>query len=94
MWGDIEPSGFIYLAIIASVVAGALGFLPRSHLRSGLIWAWVFAPLILSLVYTRSFDELGIGIAMAVILIIPWGGIAVLSYNLVRRFREIQPGID
>lgn len=94
MWDDSEPSDFIDLAIVASVVAGALGFLPRSHLRSVLIWVWVFVPLILSLVYTRSFDELGIGIAMAVILIIPWGGIAVLSYNLVRRFREIHPGID
>lgn len=94
MWGDTEPSGFAYLAIIASVVAGALGFLPRSHLRSILIWAWVLVPLIFSLVYARSFDELGFSIAFAVILIIPWAGIVVLSYNLVRRFREIHLGID
>ncbi|MDB5697877.1 MAG: hypothetical protein JWN69_681 [Alphaproteobacteria bacterium] len=94
MWGDTEPSGFTYLAIVASVVAGALGFLPRSYLRSILIWAWVLVPLIFSLVYTRSFDELGIGIAFGVTLLIPWAGIAVLSYNLVRRFREIHLGID
>jgi len=95
MWEqDVTPL-FIWAAATAAVVAAALGFLPRSRLRSALIWAWVSVPvgLVLLVGFMTDFTPVEVPVELLIATLIPWAGIVVLSYNLVRRFREIHLGI-
>jgi purine-cytosine permease-like protein len=61
-----------------------------------LIWAWVSVPvgLVLLLGIMTDFTPVEVQVELLIGTLIPWAGIVVLSYNLVRRFREIHLGID
>jgi hypothetical protein len=73
-----------------------IGMLRRSRLRSALIWVWVSVPVGWVLMVEFMIDSTSVeGVLEHLILtLIPWAGIVVLSYNVVRRFREIHLGID
>jgi hypothetical protein len=96
MWEEDVTPLFFWVAVTASVVAAALGLLRRSRLRSALIWIWVSVPvgwvLIVALMTHTTLVE--VVLEHLILTLISWAGIVVLSYNLVRRFREIHLGID
>jgi purine-cytosine permease-like protein len=96
MWEEDVTPLFIWAAVTASVVAATLGMLRRSRLRSALIWIWVSVPVGWVLMVEFMIDSTQVeGVLEHLILtLVPWAGIVVLSYNLVRRLREIHLGVD
>ena len=96
MWEEDVTPLFIWAAVTASVVAAALGLLRRSRLRSALIWTWVSVPVgwVLMVVFMTDFTSVEVVLEHLMLMLIPWAGIVVLSYNVVRRFREIHLRID
>jgi hypothetical protein len=88
------------LALVAAVGGTAIGLLPRSCVRSVLIWTWAMAPLAAA-VATLSFTEAGqLGSSLSFVglfllaSMLPWAGLALLPYNLMRRVRELRFGVD
>lgn len=96
MWEEDVTPLFFWAAVTASVVAAALGLLRRSRLRSALIWIWVLVPVgwVLMVEFMTETTLVEVVLVHLILTLIPWAGIVVLSYNLVRRFREIHLGID
>jgi hypothetical protein len=100
MFDDLIAQDVWRLALAAAVGGAAIGLLPRSHIRSLLIWAWAMVPLAV-VTAALSFTEAGqlgsslsfVGLFLLVSLL-PWAGLALLPYNLVRRLREIRSGVD
>lgn len=96
MWEEDVTPLFIWAAVTASVVAATLGMLRRSRLRSALIWIWVSVPVgwVLMVEFMIGSTQVEGVLEHLILTLVPWAGIVVLSYNLVRRFREIHLGID
>lgn len=103
MFDEILLSDLVPWAVAAVVVAAALGCLRRSRLRSGLIWTWSLIPigfvaLIALIALVASDGDMASGLSFLAILLVamllPWAGLVLLSYNLVRRFREIHLGVE
>jgi hypothetical protein len=95
VFDELVLTDLIPWAVAAVTVAAALGSLRRSRLRMLLIWIWSLLPLLLVAsvpVVSRSFDGWPFLILLLIALLLPWATLTILSYNLVRRFREIQAG--
>jgi hypothetical protein len=76
--------------IAAVVVAGGLGCLPKSWLRTLLIGCWTLLPVVLLIrgfLFLPSVAALpSLGLLLTATLL-PWAALTLLSYNLVRCFR-------
>lgn len=88
------------LALIAAVGGAVLGALPRSRIRSVSIWTWALIPLAVAaaaLCFTDS-GQLGSSLSFVGLFLLasmlPWAGLVLLPYNLVRRARELHAGVD
>jgi hypothetical protein len=95
MFDELHLSDLIPWGVAAVVVACALGLLRRSSLRTWLICGWTLLPLLVVstlFLFDPSVEGLSfLGLLLAGMLI-PWAVLTVLSYNLVRRVREIMAG--
>lgn len=99
VFDELAMRDLIGWAIAAVIVAGLIGMLRTSRLRSVLICVWAVAPFLIAgptVAVSSGRDSSGslpfmltIGLAVGV----PWNVLVLLSYNLVRRFREVKVGL-
>lgn len=103
MFDETTAGDLLKIAIVAVLVGAGLAWLPRSRLRTALIWFWCLAPLILALgimaALTPQVDEqVGFSatfFSVFVIVTLPlWAGLTLIPYHCIRRWREIRAGID
>ena len=104
MWDDVSATTLISLAVVAVTVAICLAYVRRSRTRTILIIAWTMLPFLVALgattatVFgTHSFDGtsfFGFTAVFTLLLLPPWALLTLLPFNLVRRWREIEAGID
>ena len=101
MFDDLWLSDLLPWGIGAVIVAAAMGFLPKSRLRFWLATLWTLLPALLcfaALLISVAEDPgawsaaLGFYGVFALITLPPWAALAGLSFNLVRRLREISIG--
>ncbi|MDQ1159466.1 putative membrane protein YfhO [Sphingomonas sp. SORGH_AS 950] len=104
MWDELPISTLVGLAAAAVTVGIGLGFLTKSKARTTLVVVWTALPFLLSLAAnvftvldTRVFDAatfFGFTAVFGLLLTPPWALLILLPFNLVRRWREIEAGID
>lgn len=104
MWDGIDTSTIASWGAVAIAVGGSLGFLRRSKSRTILIALWTALPFIIvcAASVATSFDMRSIDWPMAIgftavftmFLLPPWALLTLLPFNLVRRWRKINAGID
>ena len=95
MFDELVLSDLIPWGFAAVIVSGGAGFLRASRLRSLLIWTWSLLPLLLIgfiFLVNRSTDGWPFLMLLLAFLLLPWATLTTLSYNLVRRSREIKAG--
>ena len=100
MFDDLIAQDVWRLALAAAVVSAAIGLLPRSHIRSLLIWAWAMTPIAVAtaaVIFTEA-GQLGSSLSFVGMFLLasllPWAGLTLLPYNFARRARELRSGVD
>jgi len=82
-----------------AVVRVGIGLLPRSRVRSVLIWIWALTPLTVAVgaLGVTEAGQLGSSLSFVGFLVLasllPWAGLSLLPYHLVRRLRQRQFGV-
>lgn len=104
MWDEMPVLTLVSLAAAAVVVGIGLGFLTRSKALTILVVVWTALPFLLSLAAnvaaafdTNSFDAtafFGFTAVFSLLLLPPWALLTPLPFSLVRRWREIDAGVD
>jgi hypothetical protein len=103
MFDEATAGDLLKIAIGAVLVGAGLAWLPRSRLRTALIWGWCLAPIILAVgimtaLISQGDDQVDFSatfFAVFVVLALPlWSGLALIPYHFIRRWREIHAGID
>lgn len=100
MFDELLVQQIYRLGLAAALIGAAIGLLPRSRFRMALIWSWALMPLVLAAVAV-GFAEAGqlasstsfMGMFLLATLL-PWAGLSLVPYNLVRRWRELRAGIN
>ncbi len=97
-------STLVSLAAVAVAVGIGLGFMARSKTRTILVVVWTGLPALLSLAVNvatafdiNGFDAaafFGFTVVFSLMLLPPWALLTLLPFNLVRRWREIEAGVD
>lgn len=93
-WADLALECARWAAIIAVPIAGILGLLSQTLMRSVVIWLWALLPLPLELVML-CVQPLGVAVFLGAILmmLLPfWAGFSALSFIFVVRLREFSGG--
>jgi hypothetical protein len=78
--------------IAAVVIAGGLGCLPKSRLRTLLVCGWTLLPVLLVIRGFLFFPSIAALPSLGLLLtatLLPWAALTLLSYNLVQRIRGI-----
>lgn len=104
MWDELPVSTLVGLAAVSVAVGIGLGFLARSKTRTALVVVWTALPFLLALlanvaaaIDTNSFDAtafFGFTAVFSFVLMPPWALLTLLPFNLVKRWREIEAGVD
>lgn len=91
MWEDLSIRSVIVWLVAPALVAGALGLLRRSRLRTGLIYALGVLPLLLIALIGLLIDGAAASLFLLLMLWVVWVPyccVVALSYNFVRHFRD------
>ena len=103
MFDETTAGDLLKIAIVAVLVGAGLAWLPRSRLRTALIWGWCLAPLILALgimaaLISQGDEQVGFSATFfavfVVVSLLLWSGLALIPYHFICRWREIHAGID
>ncbi|WP_426263960.1 hypothetical protein [Sphingomonas sp. PWP1-2] len=99
MFDELIAQEVWHLALLAVVGGAAIGLLPRSRVRSILIWIWALTPLTVAVgaLGVTEAGQLGSSLSFVGIFVLasllPWAGLSLLPYHLVRRLRQRQFGV-
>lgn len=89
-WTKLALSSVYLAAMIAAPVAALLGLLPRSKMRSWLIWVLASLPMSIGLVLVLS-QPIGLAPFLGIVVsaVLPsWAVFSLLSYILIALFRQ------
>ena len=92
MFDELYPSTLAYWGIAATLVGAALGLLPASRLRFGLVMVWALVPVWLVAITVVISGAWIFGLVLMAIALPPWALLTLLPFNFVRRVREINAG--
>ncbi|RYE97527.1 MAG: hypothetical protein EOO77_38900 [Oxalobacteraceae bacterium] len=88
-----------HLALLTVVGGAAIGLLPRPRVRSVLFLIWALTPLTVAVgaLGVTEAGQLGSSLSFVGFLVLasllPWAGLSLLPYHLVRRLRQRQFGV-
>jgi hypothetical protein len=103
MFDDAIAGNLWTIAVVAVVVGAGLAGLPRSRLRTVLIWSWCLAPAILAVCvmaalilqsdYHAAFYATYFPLLLTIALPL-WSGLALILYEIIRRWCEMRNEIN
>lgn len=92
MFGELYLSTLAFWGIAAALVGAALGLLPASRLRFGLITIWTLVPVwLVTATVAMDWNVSGawmFGLVLILLALPPWALLTLLPFNLVRVARD------